>query len=377
MIYFLVNNDYQLLDARIHAQGLRLQGQESTLIEVPHMLQESNRGDGFRQLFNFPAPLKSHGWMGAWWCYFGARRDVNRQLTPKAGDTLFLYTEYELLNHFIALRFKRAGARVFLLEDGGVGTYIPFSVPSQEKLTLKEHIVALMTRCLPGLHRTTFHKLNGIVFPWMEDRQIDGLCTYRPLRIIRQIPVHVLHGPVRARLETIPGRVLFLNERMYDDYQNATEYMHGLETIMRALVKGFGEVLFKFHPREKQPWRGRIAELLASHFPTVRIVEDSRAAELLLAELRPEALASYFSTALLSLTGTGIEPLFLFQLLPEVARQKVFVQCEGLLRQWNYHFVANWDEAHSGYTSCMGSDGGVPYTSLQNLLQSSHNGMQG
>lgn len=377
MIYFLVNNDYQLLDARNHAKVLRLRGQESTLIEVPHMLQEGNRGDGFHQLYNFPTPLKSHGWIGAWWRYFGACREVNRQLAPKAGDTLFLYTEYELLNHFIANRFKQAGARVFLLEDGGVGTYIPFSVPSQEKLTLKEHIVALMTICLPGLHRTTFHKLNGIVFPWMEDRKIDGVCTYRPLHIIRHIPVHVLNGPIRERLKTIPGRVLFLNERMYDDYQNATEYMHGLETIMRALDKGFDEVLFKFHPREKQSWRGRITELLTSHFPSVRIVEDNRAAELLLAELRPETLASYFSTALLSLTGTGVEPLFLFHLLPEVARQKVFIQCEGLLRQWNYHFIADWDEARSGYTSCMESDSGVPYTSLQHLLQSSHRGMQG
>ncbi len=371
MIYFLVNNDYQLLDARSHAHDLLQQGQDSSLIEVPHMLQENNRSEGFRQLHAFAAPLKSHGWMGAWWCYFGAQRDVTRQLNPTAGDTLFLYTEYELLNHFIALRFKQAGARVFLLEDGGVGTYIPFSVPSQERLTLKEHIVALMTRCLPNLHRTKFHKINGIVFPWMEDKHLDGLCTYRPLQIIRQLPVHVLRGPERARLKTIPGRVLFLNERMYDDYQNATEYMHGLETIMRALTIGFGEVLFKFHPREKQPWRGRITELLATKFPSVRVVEDSRAAELLLADLQPEVLASYFSTALLSLQGTGVEPLFLFHLLPEIARQKVFVQCAGLLRQWSYHFVLDWTEARAGYSSGMQTNRGTQYTSLMELLNPS------
>lgn len=368
MIYLLVNNDYQLFDARSHAQTLAAFGVVPTLIEVPHTLHEADRSQGFAHVLTLPSPSRGYGWLGAWLRYFATARQVRCALQPRDDDVLFMYTEFELLNQFVALQFKRAGARVYLIEDGGVGTYLPFSLPGSEPLSFKEHVIALMSRCLPGLAHTRFHKLNGVVFPWLPDRQLDGVCLYRPVKIIRDLPVIVLSRARAVPVKRQCGRVIFLNERMYDNYQSDTQYLVGLQRLLTLLTQGFDEVLFKFHPRETAVWRERIRARLAAQLPSVRIVASDRAMEAVIDELRPEAIASYFSTALLNLDGTGVEPMFLYQMLPELAAQKVFVQLTTLLTQWGYRFVRVDAEARSGYVSGLNDSGSTPCTGLADLV---------
>jgi len=371
LIFFLVNNDYQLFDARHHARELSAAHLDSSLIEVPHALRETDRGRGFASVTTFPSPLRSHGWIGAWLRYFPAARRVARELRPTDRDVLFFYTEFDLVNHFIVRRFKRARARVFLLEDGGVGTYLPFSIEGNEALDRKQRIVAAMTRRLPGLRRTRFHKVNGVVFPWLPDASIDAVCLYRPLSIVRALPVQVLRRPSREAIVAKAGRVVFLNERMYDDYQSDEQYLEGLALILDRLVAGFPEVLFKFHPRETGEWRQRIRATIASRFPAVQLIESERPIEVLLAEQRPEVLASYFSTTLLNLAGTGIEPMFLFQMLPDLANQRLFVQLAQLLSQWNCRLVRHWDEVRSGYESGLDDDAAGGRVSVADLVERS------
>lgn len=353
MIFFLVNNDYQLLDARHHAGALQSQGQACTLIEIPHKLTDAAAGPQFTAKLRLDSPVKLRSPAQRWLGYCVSAREVASRLTPQATDVLFIYTEYELLNHLVARRFKRAGARVFMIEDGGAGTYIPFSLPSDEPLSVKEKIVAAMTRCVPGLHRTRFHKLNGMVFPWMEDHQLDGLCTYRPLSIVRNIPITVLHPPARKTLDVRRGCAIFLNQPLYGGYQTEDDYFLGLGQVAQALQAGFDEVLFKFHPRETTAWTERIRGFLAEHASSIKIIDDHSPIENLLDNVRPEAVASYFSTTLLNLDGTGITPIFLYHLLPDLASQTLMRQLTGLLQQWNYRFVMNWGELKSGYTSGM------------------------
>lgn len=351
MIYLLVNNDYHFFDARSHAKYLKAHGLPSILVEVPHALSETDRASGFSGQISLPSPLRGRSWLSAWPRYFIAAHEVARSIEPHADDVLFMYTEFELLNQMIALRFKRAGARVYLIEDGGVGTYIPLSLLGGETLSIKEWVVALMSRCLPGLTRTRFQKLNGVVFPWLPDSELDGVCLYRPLKIVRQIPVHVLHRTRAAEVTRKNGRVVFLNECMYDNYQSEAQYLAGLLQLLSLLIQGFDEVLFKFHPRETLAWRKRIRNLVGERMPMVTFIDNDRAMESLVEEFRPEVIASYFSTVLLNLEGSSIEPMFLYHLLPELSSQKVFSQLTSLLTQWQYRFVGPDVPARSGYRS--------------------------
>lgn len=372
MIYFLVNNNYQLLDAQMHAKNFASYGLESILLEVPHKLQNSEPSEEFSSIKTFETPIKSHGWLAAWWRYYEWPRKLNSELNPKAGDTLIFYTEYELLNQLIAIRFKRTGARILLLEDGGVGTYIPFSVKRSEYLTFREVVKALMIRCLPGLINTQFHKVNGEVFPWLADKYLDGLCVYKPLKIARELPVYLIDGPLRISINTTKGRVLFLNEDLYNCYQSHTEYINGLEKIIGALVAGFREVVFKFHPREDISSRKVVKTILEEKFPTVRVIEDDSPVEILLPEIAPEIVASYFSTPLLNLEGTGIEPLFLYHLLPDLMKQKMFVQLHVLLLQWDYSFVTDWEDVRSGFQSGMNKQSNLQCRSLIKIVNAAH-----
>ncbi len=370
MIYFLVNNDYQLVDARQHLPGLNNEGFATSLIEVPHCLNTENRGEGFSNVYSFSSPLKSHRWLGAWARYFYAWKKIARSLRPTSCDVLFVYTEFELLNHFIARQFKRAGARVYLVEDGGFATYIPLSLPGDETLSLKERVVAAMTKKLPGLKDTQFHKVNGVVFPWLPDAQIDGVFVYRHICSVRQLPVlHLRRHSTYKHVKRQHGRVIFLNERMYDFYQTPFQYFEGLGRIITGLTQGFDEVFFKFHPSEVSEWSDRIRDFLKENHPAVRLIEDKRGIEILVDQYQPEVLASYFSAALLNLDGSEIEPMYLYHLIDEIASQKVFVQVTALLQQWGYKFVDGFDELGRGYHSGLFESRSPQVDSLAQLVK--------
>jgi len=370
MIHFLVNNDYQLYDANRHAKALRDDGFVVSLILVPHSLQCEVPVGLYDAVVEFASPIKGRRWPAAWLRYFFAWTRVET-LRPASSDVLVLYTEYELLNHFIVNRFRKTGGHVVLIEDGGVGTYIPFSDVPGQALSLREWLITLSVKCLPGLVDTKFKKINGVVFPWRPDAQIDLLCVYRYFEPARRIRTVTIRGTAPIFTPSpVAGRVVFLNECIYDHYQDDVTYLRGLDVICKGLTAGYPEVLFKFHPREAQVWRNRIQDQVLARYPSIQIIEENLPFELLLDTYSPEALASYFSTPLLNLSGTGIEPLFLYHLLDDLVDQPVFAQLTALLSGWKYQFAQCWEEVGTGYTShiCFQHDGADLLTLSEVLL---------
>jgi hypothetical protein len=351
MIYFLVNNDYQLFDANRHAQALRDDGFEVSLILVPHSLQCEVPAGLYDSVVEFATPIKGRRWPAAWLLYFYAWTRVE-MLRPAPGDVLLLYTEYELLNHFFVNRFRATGGHVVLIEDGGVGTYLPFSKIPGQVLSVREWLIAFSVRCLPGLADIQFKKINGVVFPWRPDAQIDLLCVYRYFESARRIRTVAIRDnlPVFGSALVV-GRVVFLNECIYDHYQDDVTYLRGLNEICKALTAGYSEVQFKYHPRETQVWRNRIRSQVLARFPSINIIEENLPFELLLESYAPEALASYFCASLLNLSRTRIEPLYLYHLLDDLRDQPFFTQLTTLLHGWKYRFAKDWDEVRSGYIS--------------------------
>lgn len=369
MIHFLVNNDYQLVDARRHARDLAAIGLDAVLVEVAHSLEGSNRGEAFSRVIRLPSPARAMKWLKSWLGYRKLPAVIGQELRPADDDVLFIYTEFELANHMVARHFRAAGARVYLLEDGNLGTYVPMTAPGDEPLTPKERIIAAMTRMLPGMRDTRFPKVNGQVFPWLPDRLIEGLCVYRDIAPVRRLKVMLLEPERRARVEPVRGRAIFLNQPMYDHFQSDEDYLADLDRALQALCKGFGEVLFKFHPRESAAWMARVRGLLEERHPGIRLLEDRQPFEELASTWRPEVLASYFSTALLNM-APGIEPLYLYHLFPAIARQPIFEQTTKLLNQWNYRFVPSLDAVRSGYVSGLAAEDGRARTRLCDLVNS-------
>ncbi len=175
--------------------------------------------------------------------------------------------------------------------------------------------------------------------PWQPDRTFN-----------RNIPVSVIARPQPVRIKVNLGRVVFLNQPLYrEKIQNELDYASGLKKILISLSAGYSEVLFKFHPREPLEARNKIASEILNYFPNLRIINENEPFEKLISNIRPEAVASYNSTPLLNLTGTGIQPLFVYHLLPDLRKAQSFAAMHELLIAWEYKFASNWSELASGY----------------------------
>ncbi|WP_199181239.1 polysialyltransferase family glycosyltransferase, partial [Chromobacterium alticapitis] len=368
MIYFLVNNNYQYLEAVRLAGELRAAGRRAALIAIPHTLTQEFDPLLFDPMITLPTPAHLP-WKRAWFQYLGGRRRLKAALSVNAEDTLLLFTEYELLNQLVAITFKERAASVFLLEDGGVGSYIPLTLKQSQPYTWKNRVLQVSMRVIPGLSRTRFTKFDGILFPMLDDRYLDGVYLYRGMAITRRIPVSILARPTLPPVKTQPGRVVFLNQPLYSEYiQTEADYASGLTQILRALCKGFSEVLFKFHPREPETAREQIRKQILDSFPTLHVVEGNQPFEAMLAELCPEVVASYNSTPLLNLSGTGVQPLFVYHLLPDLRNAESFDAMHVLLEAWGYQFAADWSELASGYHAGESFDDVSGATPLVQLL---------
>lgn len=347
MIYFIVNNNYHFLDFKTHL--LSVDANAVTLIGIPHTLN----------------PFHNLKVAAAFWYSRSSRpgfaiqlrdfvllaRRIDRDILPAKEDVLFFYTEYELLNQYLAGRFKQAGARVYLIEDGGLGTYVPFRLLAGETLTVKEWVKQWIYRSLPGLPRTRLHKLNGHIFHWMLDSSIDGVCLYRPVALRRNIPSILIRRPAQPKLALLPDRAIFLNEPIYDDYQSGDSYLEGLDVLIRGLCARYSNLLFKFHPRETDEWRARIEEQVLKRFPSVKVIRKNSAIEAMVDELRPSVVASYFCSALLSLSDRGIEPLYLYHLIPEISGQPIFQETTLVLGELGYVFIPSLSAIPNDYRS--------------------------
>jgi len=349
LIYFLVNNDYQYIEAERVARDLRTEGYSVSLIAVPHTLTIDLNKALFSQIEWIDSPANSK-WIYAWLRYLLASQLVRSSFAPTAFDKLIIFTEFELMNQIIAQWFKCCGAEIFLLEDGGAGTYIPLTLPRADPLTWKDRVKLAMIKLIPTLQRTHFTKFSGTLIPLLDDNVLNGIILYRNLRINRKPPVYVVRRPLQNRLEICRGKAIFLNQPLYkDNIQTQENYAVGLKKILTALSDGFDEVLFKFHPRESEARRNEIHKTILCNFPNVSLVGEREPLEHLLAKIRPEAVVSYHSTPLLNLKGTGINPIFVFHLLNDLKDQSAFVAMRALLVSWQYQFPSNWQDVSSGF----------------------------
>jgi hypothetical protein len=369
MIYFLVNNDYQYLEAERLARELHAADRRTALIAIPHTLTRTLDPALFDPIISLPTPAHL-SWPRAWLRYLRARGRVRQVLPATGADVLLLFTEYELLNQLAARVFKERGGAAYLIEDGGVGTYIPLTLKQPEPYSWKNRLLQASMRAIPGLGGTRFTKFDGILFPMMDDRHLDGVCLYRPMRITRRVPVRVIARPTLQPVPIRAGRVVFLNQPLYSEHiQNESDYADGLRKILGALSAGYPDVLFKFHPREPASARERITRDILDAFPGVRVVEGNQPFEAMLAELCPEAVASYNSTPLLNLTGTGVQPLFVYHLLPDLRRAPSFDAMHALLEAWGYEFAADWGQVAAGYHAGAGFDDSSAALPLARVLE--------
>jgi len=351
MLYVLVNNNYQLRALMRHFAGRTEMLAHATLIAVPHTLKIEAEREKFDRVVVLTSP---QGTLGLPWLlgsYFLAGRKAAKQFAPDNNDVLIFFTEVEWLNQIVVQIFKFSGAKTVLLEDGGFGTYVPMGQPESDPLTLRERCIQASFRLLPALRYSKLFKVNRVLFPRLPDSSIDAIALYRDAPIYRNIVVHRVAKPTKTPCTICQGSVIFLNEPLYDYYQSREDYLNGLKKLFDGLTSGFDKVYFKFHPRESFAWRADISALISEHHPNIEIIKNNLSIEEIINTYLPEVLASYFSAALIGIEYEGIEPMYLYHLVDDLANHPTFTSVTQILRSWGYNFVDSVDQIRAGYRS--------------------------
>jgi alpha-2,8-polysialyltransferase (POLYST) len=349
MIYFVVNNDYHLYDVALHLKAL--ESRLVTLILVPHSIDARTIPRSVHRIVSIDRIALEKGKLSALLYALRLPGLVRRQIDLRPGDTLFMYSEYELANQVIACMFRKAQVPVYLIEDGGFGTYLPFRHAQSEPLTLRETLQQIYERLMPGLRNSRIHKVNGERFRAMDDRLLSGLLLYKSVQIKRDIPQHLIARPVFAGGDTgTRNNVVFLNEPIYQHYQTFSEYRADLVHVIAALVERFPKVYFKFHPRESEAVRAQIRAALAG-FDSMEYWPGDLSVEFSIDDRAVGYACSYISTGLLNLCARSIEPIFIYGLLPSLRDLPIFVRATETLKELGYRFPADWNAVRPTFQS--------------------------
>lgn len=341
-IFFLINNNFHWNDMREHLHALG--DYEVNLICIPHTLDPELQFDGVHYVWRFESPFakKRLGILNLR-NTASTHDQIKKALNIMPSDVLLMYTEFELLNQYVAMTFKRAGAKVFLLDEG-LGTYIVCSQKSDAKLPVKSWLHLRWSKYVIGYTWLRYMYFNNRIRPYMDDALIDGVLLYRDVVLSRKFPAYRIHGGKDNLILSLDAtKCLFVNSPTYQVHSSWDAYCNDLLEVFATLQRKFSQVYFKFHPRESKQQVEAVKRLL-SNFDKVCFVEDAGPVEDLLQTVQAKYAVSFISTSLLSLADKGVEPIYVFQLIDSLRGQSIVAAMSALLSSIGVHLIDSLDD---------------------------------
>jgi len=290
-------------------------------------------------------------------------RRVKQQLETvafKAGDVLFLFTEYLLSNHYLAMRAKQAGARVFLVDEG-IGTYV---INNFERVgrspQWKDQLLLWGIRVFNGFYDTDRVWGGPGTLPVMrlKDDYYDGyVLRYRfPIknRTIRPYYTNLrFYEPHQPCPETDAQAILILGSYYDDLYLDMYAYLKFMRALIAHCAGAFRTVYFKFHYLEQQYFSRPLFEAFRVWMEEIGVeilpMGQNAPVEDLIVEMPrpPRFIAANFSTALLNAFELGFQPVFLSHLHGAGGD---FETVARILEDVGYQFVDAVSEIRPDYT---------------------------
>lgn len=267
----------------------------------------------------------------------------------KSTDQLILLTEYDPLNQYAAYRAKRAGAKVYLLEEG-IATYSTLIVEESDVLSGRDKLKLFYLKFVVGFSFINFLKMGNNLYPRMEDSLIDAVLLYRQVSSKRSIENIILTNPVKRMDQFVESSCLFLNQPLYESYVDENEYIQYLKLICESLSDQFEEVLFKFHPRDHGSMELSIKDCL-SKYPNIKTLPIESSIDEVVETFRPAYAISFFSDALFKLDAKGVIPIFLFHFFSRISGHSGLRNVSLVLQSMGYTACFSLDNV------CVNSEG--------------------
>ena len=363
MIYFLVNNNYHMLDVFEHCKNIKKY--DKSLIQVPHTLSVLESDENFTNVLTYNTPFSD---IKSYLNIFRIRKTeslIKKTLIVNPNDILFVYTEYEVLNQYIINIFKKAGAKVYVIEDGGLPTYLTYGVRNDSALPFKQKIKIFCLKHILGYRFVEYLYYNKIVFPQINEKYIDGVILYLDVNIIRNIKKYVIKKNTK-KLKLDTNKAVYLNEKMYTAYCSLEEYIQILDNILLNMSQKFEKVYFKFHPRETEENKRLQIEIIL-RYKNVIIIQENTPIENLLEKYDARYVFSFMSAALLNVNSLGAIPVYIYHLYNKMSENNVFKQIDLILKQASYKFLDSYKNiGEVGFTSTLND---CKHENLNHLLE--------
>lgn len=360
MIYFIVNNNLHYIWAGlIFKEILEVNNkQEFSLIKfLPSALTMSQDDNLYKNIY------VSQGLFGSFWQLLNLKLEWRiknnlKRIAFKKNDILFLFTEYEISNHYLVKRAKQSGSRVYIIDEG-IGTYIINNYPHLFKgSSLKQRIIDYAIRYLNGFcDSVRLTGNNTLYFPRLNDKYYDGYILFYNFPLRRNIPKIYLKFPtLKDKITNLnPNSILILGEGLNDFYLTEREYIDSLLSVARAAVQSFKYVYFKFHHSEIKYLDRQEFKRLRKELDNlkVKIIDFDKpiAVENIISKLDypPKFIVSYICTALFNLFAVGCEPIFAYHLLKR--KYADFEVLTDLLESVDYNFIFSYEDIKPDYRS--------------------------
>ncbi|MFM5213312.1 polysialyltransferase family glycosyltransferase [Aeromonas hydrophila] len=305
MNYFLINNNFHLQDVIERIQHFSLN--DVCLICVPHRLDMSAVDSSRIKYEIFESPLTHRGGCFNIFKILSVKNKVSNGLTPTHSDELYIYTEYELLNHFIVKHFKCAGAKVSLIEENGLATYALNKVATRSNL--HSFVLKRPKYFLPALIFSDVsvqcYVSGRELFPILQDNWFDTVIYYSPISCNRGFIPTIeswKNNNVICDAATLAEKVLFLSQDLYNFYMSLDEYFDYLDKVHDDVLSKYKFIYFKFHPREMG---GEAEKKVRSRYPHFLYIDNDTPIEAFINEISPDLTVSFFSSSLINLSRSG------------------------------------------------------------------------
>ena len=340
IIYFLVNNHYQLIDVKKHLSHFKKKKYKIVILVCSrtNLEIELKNLKGF-QIINLYSPQIRFRF--TWYLNFikvyKFLKEIRSKLIVNKNTYLFFYTEIDILNHLIVKFIKYNGGTNYIINDAGFATYLNFSnfteIIYAKSFIIRKYILKL----IPFLRNTRLVKGYHYHFFWLQDHYIDGVIGYKYFSNKRDFPLYLLNETKKTLKISPNNKVLFLNSMHYSEVleSDLDTFLKMHQLIFKKLLKSYSEIIFKFHPRDSEVFRNEIRKKYQNE-KRIKLLDSIDDYQNLIIKLKIKCIASICSSGCLS-APKGIKVIFCFNLVKKffpLEWQSSFKEIDKLLKLW-------------------------------------------
>ena len=324
MNYYVINNDFHVESMTNHINSTRVN--EFSIIVIKHNFTlDLSQLTG--NIFVFETPFRKSI---SFWNIFQVYDIKNKIKTINfsKSDKIYLLTEYEPLNQYIAYLASENGSDVFLLEEG-ISFYAIYLYNNKSTKNLKYILKLFYLRYLIGFRFFRYVDVGTKVFPQIKDKYIKKIFLIFDTPCYRDIETELIKDNTIKYSNLDKNSIVFLSQPLYDTFISMPKYVKSVIKQLQKLQTNYKNIYFKFHPRDSLFFKNQIMSQKSLNL----IFIDNQTLDNFLSDYKPHKAYSFFSDSLFKLRRKGIEVRFLYNEISELKNEKYLLNLKSIVKE--------------------------------------------